>query len=86
VSKDDIAKRLKAITDYVRDCERRVMQGEIMDLQGLDNNVVEVCDSIAKLPPKEGQELEAQMGTLIGDLEKLANAMREQQEKFGEEA
>ena len=80
MTKDELAKRLKSITDYVRDCERRVSQGEIMDLQGLDNNVAEVCDLIAALPPKEGQELEGQMSVLIGSLETLANAMRKQDE------
>lgn len=80
MTKEELAKRLKSITDYVRDCERRVTQGEIMDLQGLDNNVAEVCDLIASMPPKEGQELESQMTILIGSLETLADAMRKQDE------
>ena len=80
MTKDELAKRLKSITDYVRDCERRVTHGEIMDLQGLDNNVAEVCDLIANMPPKEGQELESQMTILIGSLETLADAMRKQDE------
>lgn len=80
MTKEELAKRLKSITDYVRDCERRVSQGEIMDLQGLDNNVAEVCDLIAAMPPKEGQELESQMTILIGSLETLADAMRKQDE------
>lgn len=78
LTKDEVASRLKSVTDYVRDCERRVNKGEIMDLQGLDNSVVEICDSIAALPPEEGHALEGQMGALITDLEKLAAAMREQ--------
>jgi hypothetical protein len=80
VTKEELAKRLKSITDYVRDCERRVTQGEIMDLQGLDNNVAEVCDLIAALPGKDGQELESQMTVLIASLETLADAMRKQDE------
>lgn len=80
MSKEDLAKRLKSIIDYVRDCERRVSQGEIMDLQGLDNNVAEVCDAIASMPPADAQGLETQMSVLIADLEKLANAMRAQDE------
>jgi len=82
MTQDEVAKRLKTVTDYVRDCERRVAQGDIMDLQGLDNNVIELCDAIAALPKDEGQALEAQMMTLIEDLEKLADVMREQHEKF----
>lgn len=74
--------RLKSITDYVQDCERRVLKGEIMDLQGLDRNVIEVCDAVAALPPAEGRLLEGAMARLIEKLEELARSMREQQEKM----
>jgi hypothetical protein len=83
-SKDELATRLKATIDYVRDCDRRVSQGEIMDLQGLDDTVVEICDSIAELEEEEGQSLEPQMATLIKGLEQLAETMKEQEEKMGE--
>lgn len=85
LTKDEVAERLKAVTGYVRDCERRVLQGDIMDLQGLDKNVVEICDGIAALPPEEGQELEPSMAALIADLEKLAAVMREQHDKMQNE-
>ena len=78
----ELHERLKAIVDYVRDCQRRVSQGDIMDLKGLDQNVLEICDSIAALPPEEGRKLEDQMSALIEDLETLANNMRAQQEKM----
>ncbi len=77
-----IGKRLKSTVDYVRDCETRVIRGEIMDLQGLDRNVIEICDAIATLPPKDARDLEASMSALIEDLEKLARAMKEQQDKM----
>lgn len=83
-SKDELVTRLKATIDYVRDCDRRVSQGEIMDLQGLDDTVVEICDSIAELDEEEGQSLEPQMATLIKGLEQLAETMKEQEEKMGE--
>ena len=78
----DVAKRLKAIVDYVRDCQGRVNKGEIMDLQGLDKNVIEVCDAIAELPEGEAHTLETQMGNLIESLEVLARTMKEQQDKI----
>lgn len=79
---NEVARKLKAIVDYVRDCQARVSKGEIMDLQGLDNNVIEVCDAIAGLPEKEGQRLESQMNLLIESLEVLVRTMREQQDSF----
>lgn len=78
-----MAKRLRMIVDYVRDCRMRVSKGEIMDLQGLDKNVISICDAIAKLPENEGRALESQMSGLIDSLEELAQAMKEQQDKLG---
>lgn len=78
----DIGKSLKSIVDYVRDCQARVTKGEIMDLQGLDKNVMQVCDALATLPEAEGKALESQMTQLVEALEVLARAMKEQQEKL----
>jgi len=78
-----VAKRLKSIVDYVRDCQMRVGKGEIMELQGLDKNVIDICDAIARLPEEEGQAMEEQMSLLIDSLEMLGRMLKEQQEKFG---
>lgn len=79
---DQIAKRLKALIDYVRDCQIRVGKGEIMELQGLDKNVVDICEAIAKLDADEARDMEDQMTLLIDSLEELARAMKEQQGKL----
>jgi hypothetical protein len=79
----EVGKRLKLIVDYVRDCQVRVTKGEILDLKGLDKNVISLCDDIAKLPKKDGQALEDQMSQLIDSLEVLARTMKEQQDKIG---
>jgi hypothetical protein len=78
-----LEQRLKAVIAYVRDCQARVNKGEIMDLQGLDNSVIEICDEIAALPRTAATELEDQMTQLIDDLEELAYDMKEQQDKMG---
>lgn len=81
----EIAQRLTTIIDYVRDCERRVNQGEIMDLDGLDKTVLELCDGVGALPAEQAHALEKQMSSLIHDLEALANAMRAQAKKMDAE-
>ncbi len=78
-----VGQRLRSIIDYVRDCQVRVAKGEIMDLEGLDKNVVAVCDAIGKLPQAESQAMESQMAQLIDSLETLARMMKEQQENYG---
>ena len=74
--------RLKSIIDYVQDCERRVLKGEIMDLQGLDKNVIEICDLVANMAPADSALLETKMARLIELLETLATAMKSQQDKI----
>ena len=78
----DVTRQLNAIIDYVRDCESRVARGEIMDLHGLDRNVVEICEAIAALAPIDAKQTEQRMAVLIDDLEKLARGMKEQQDKL----
>jgi hypothetical protein len=78
----ELETRLKSVIDYVQDCERRVLRGEIMDLQGLDRNVIEICDAVANLPRKESQKIEDRMTQLIDMLEVLSKAMRAQQDGF----
>jgi len=79
-NKEDVGTTLKSITDYVRDCQARVIKGEILDLQGLDRNVMKICDAVAKLPEDEGAALEGSMNGLIESLEVLARLMKEQQD------
>lgn len=78
----ETSQRLTAIVDYVRDCENRVARGEIMDLQGLDRNVISLCEAIAALPPAEARQLEMRMLALIESLDRLAHGMKEQQDKL----
>lgn len=78
----DIAQELKSVLDYVKDCDRRVHLGEIMDLDGLDDKVMDICDKVAALTQEEAQVFEDQMGVLIKELEKLAKSMQEHQAKI----
>lgn len=81
----EVAKRLTSIIDYVRDCARRVTQGEIMDLDGLDKNVIELCNDVGALPDADARSMEKQMSGLIKDLEELANSMRIMAKKMDDE-
>jgi hypothetical protein len=77
----EIDTRLKSIIDYVQDCERRVMRGEIMDLKGLDRNVIEICEALGAMPRAEARTMEARMKSLVDRLDALAQSMKAHQEK-----
>ncbi len=74
---EDTRQRLKAITDYVQDCQRRVVKGDIMDLQGLDRRVLDICQAVTRLPTGEARALEIPMQQLIAALDVLATTMRD---------
>lgn len=82
LDKNEISTRLRAVQDYVLDCERRVSKGEIMDLQGLDNNIVVICEALSQLPKADAQELEPRLAMLIESLDRLAAGMKSQQGLF----
>lgn len=82
----EVGERLKQVMDYVKDCDRRVNRGEIMDLQGLDKTVMDICDAMAQLPEDEVEKHEMAMSVLIKDLETLAKSMKAQQEMEDGEA
>lgn len=69
--------QLKAITTYVRDCQARILKGEVMDLRGLDQSVVDICNAVTKLPENESRKLDGDMSQLIKELETLASSIRE---------
>jgi hypothetical protein len=75
-----LGQELKAVMDYVQDCERRVHRGDIMDLRGLDAKVIALCEAISLLPPKQAQDFEPRMTQLIAGLETLAVALKQQQD------
>ena len=81
--KEQIAEQLAAVTDYVRQCQTRILRGEIIDLGGLDRTVAALCVDIAQLPTTDARTQEPQMQKLVEGLDELASAMKEQKEKMG---
>jgi len=73
----DITLQIRSITGYVRDCAARAAKGEVMDLQGLDQNVIDICNAITSLPEADGKKLERDMATLIAALDDLAATMKQ---------
>ncbi len=75
-----IAKEVQRIIDYVRDCEVRATRGEVLELQGLDQNVLIVCNKIAGLDVPHSKVVEPMMATLIEELDNLASTLKTQQD------
>lgn len=76
MSAQEITARIEQVKTYIQDCERRITQGEVIPLTGLDKNVEEICNDIAELPQKEAEGLDKKLSGLISALDKLVAAIR----------
>ncbi len=81
----EVETRLKELTGYVSQCSSRVTKGEVPDLNGLDRNVAEACASAEALGSEKARAIAPQMEKLIAELDKLAIAIKEQQDNLTEE-
>lgn len=77
---DTIAKEIQKIIDYIRDCEVRAARGEVLELQGLDQNVLIICNKITGLDIPHSKTVEPLMTSLIEALDNLASTLKTQQD------
>ena len=81
MDKAEIQTRIEQVTNYIQDCERRISQGEVVNLLGLDESVEEVCEAVTALPPKDGKLLQEKLAGLVEALDQLAIVIHEFHEK-----
>ncbi len=73
----EITTRIEQVKNYIHDCERRISQGEAVELSGLDENVENICLEIEKLPKDDAKSLESKLMNLVSALDKLVNVIHE---------
>lgn len=56
----------------------KLIEGELVDLQGVDSKVIGLCADIAELPPSERAEFEGQLNGLLRDLRQISDFLVEQ--------
>jgi hypothetical protein len=81
ITRPEIEARLQHLITYVRDCERRVLLGEVMDLQGLDQSIAVLCEDVLTLPETDAKEMQSQMMKLIDQLDLLAQSIKDHHSK-----
>lgn len=78
----DITREIRTIIDYIRDCEVRAARGEVLELTGLDQNVLVVCNKIAGLDVPHAKVVEPHMAALIESLDNLASTLKTKQDQL----
>ena len=70
--KQQIKESLVRLTTYVHDCTKRISMGESVDLSGLDEKTIMLCDDIRALPEGEAAEFAEPMKDLIASIDHMA--------------
>lgn len=78
---DEITTRIEQVKHYIHDCERRIAQGEAVELTGLDQNVEKICSDIATLPKEDARHLESKLVHLVTALDKLVQVIHTYEEE-----
>lgn len=63
----------------------KLIEGELVDLGGIDTKVIELCADIAELPPSQRAGFEGQLAVLLKDLKQIAAFLSEQSVAVDEE-
>ena len=74
---DDLRDRMERLRTMIEDAEISARNGTVADLAGLDRDVALVCTKTVALPPDQARELQPLMAELIGNLERLATALKD---------
>ncbi len=85
MTKAEIRANIEQVKNYINDCERRIAQGESVDLTGLDQKVESICNEVAAIPNEEGKQLEENLLSLFSAIDKLANAMHDSEQRNSED-
>jgi hypothetical protein len=78
---EEIQKRLGELCQFITDSIQTVESGTMVDLSGLDEEVASICDHVVTLPPAEATQTQPLMAEMIGNLEKLGEALQKYQDE-----
>lgn len=79
---DKIQRYLETTAERVSAARRLVAAGQAVDLSGLEKEVDEVCGSILELPVDTHTDFKLPLVTLVDELDKLSNDLRQQHSKL----
>jgi gas vesicle protein len=76
---------LEEISQFVSDSRDVLKQGAMMELSGLENRVLLMCEQIAVLSQEERDQYADRLRQLMGDLTALSEEIMEQRDKLTDE-
>ncbi|MEM6781597.1 MAG: hypothetical protein AAF569_07015 [Pseudomonadota bacterium] len=71
----DIKTRMQELTSFVVQANDTINAGQMVDLQGLDDEVASLCDRTLALPPQQAADIQPLMAEMISKLEELGRSL-----------
>ena len=79
---EDLRDKMERLKTQIEAAEISVRNGKVADLAGLDRDVALVCTKTVALPSGQARELQPLMAELIGNLERLATALKDYRDEL----
>lgn len=80
--KEDIKSRMQELSAFIDEANTQVSGGQMVDLQGLDDEVASLCERTLALPPQDAVEVQPLMADMITKLEDLGRSLQIFQDKL----
>ncbi|MCB9978968.1 MAG: hypothetical protein H6862_05135 [Rhodospirillales bacterium] len=73
---DILREQFEKMIAFVRDADRRVLEGEVVTLTTLDRDVARFCDLLDRADPEVSRDIAPLMAEMVSALEELAQTLR----------
>ena len=78
----EIRTKMEKLNDFIIGAEGTVRGGKMMNLGNLDREIADLCVKAVALPPVEAHALQPLMADMIGNLERLGEALKDFKENL----
>ena len=75
---------LDDVSAFIATARAKLIEGELIDLDGVDGKVIGICAEIADLPVTERVAFEHRLAVLLRDLKQISEFLIEQSAAIGE--
>lgn len=73
------------INTFIEESRAMIREGAMMDVEGLDRKVKELCDMVLTLSQQERLQYADKLQTLLGDMGQLGEEMSQLRDRMGDE-
>ncbi len=76
----EVSGKLANLGELLRQVRGKLIEGEMVDVTGLDGIVIDICADVAELAPTERVALESDLNVVMSDLKQIGTFLQEQAE------